>query len=111
MTMVTSLPQPSAPRAALAKSVAMEKQYTVPLSRTGRMALISQAGTLTIRMEMSYSLPPLAARAFSSTSTGSVAEPTMAWWQRFMLLSRSASSWQMTRATTLPVGPTRFMAS
>ena len=37
------------------------------------MAAISQAGTLTIRMDTSYSLPPLTARDFSSTSVG--------WWR------------------------------
>ena len=77
MIMFTSLPTPSAPRAALVKLVAMEKKYTRPSSRTGRMALISQLGWFTQQMEMSYSLPSLAARAASSTATGSVAEATM----------------------------------
>ena len=51
----------------------MEKKYTRPSSRTGRMADISQLSMLTQQMEMSYSLPPLTARAASMTSTGLVA--------------------------------------
>ena len=55
----------------------MEKKYTTPSSRTGRMAAISQdANVHAAGWTRSYSLPPLAARAASPcTSAGLVAEP------------------------------------
>ena len=55
----------------------MEKKYTIPSSRTGRMADISQDSMFTQQMDRSYSLPSLTARAASMTSTGLVQSATM----------------------------------
>ena len=71
--MVTSLPTPSAPRAALVKLVAMEKKYTVPVSLVHRMLVISVSGMFTLLMVMSQSCPSVISSIFSRTGTGTVA--------------------------------------
>ena len=89
----------------------MEKKYTRPSSRTGRIADISQDSMFTQQMDRSYSLPSLAARAASMTSTGLVQSATITSVYTPSSIRPGTCLGLRTTPTTLPLGPTFFIAS
>ena len=105
------MPTPSAPNAAFVKLVAIEKKYAVPSSFTGSIVDISVFGTFTQLIDMSYSFPSFASSAFSKTSVGLTAFAIITSLQKPAFISSSLSFSNATSPTTLPVGPTLFLAS
>ena len=71
--MVTSLPTPSAPKAAFVKLVAILKKYTIPSSLQISILDISVFGILTVLITTSANSPFVASLTFSRISTAFVA--------------------------------------
>jgi hypothetical protein len=74
-SIVTSAARPSAPSAAAAKLVAMEKKITVPPLLVDRIAPCSQPGTST-QTTVTVAGPPSAPVTAEDTATGSRASAT-----------------------------------
>ena len=109
--MLTSLPTPSAPRAALVKLVAMEKKYTVPSSLHDRIEAISVFSMFTQLITTSHSLPSVSSMILLYMPTASAASMWKYSSARSSALALSSDFCDPAAQITLPVTPTLFFAS
>ncbi len=108
--MVTSAARPSAPSAAAANDVAIEKKMTVPPFAVARIAPCSQPGTSTQTTVMSAG-PPSAAVTASASATGSRASASATDVGEAGSRSRSASCCTGTMPTVFGAPARRAAAS
>jgi Na+/glutamate symporter len=109
--MLTSLPIPSAPRAALVKLVAILKKYTIPPSLTGSIVDISVFCMFTTFIAISTNLSPVTSNTLFRTSTGCVASPSIITSQKLVFFSLSIDLPALANPITFPVTPALFFAS